>query len=48
MDERELGYTDFIAIDAAQPSAAREGTHFPDLEAIAVAERADAEAFRLV
>jgi hypothetical protein len=48
MDHDELGYTDFIAMDARQPSASHDVARTIDFAALADAERADAEAFRLV
>ena len=47
MDHEELGYTDFITMASRQPHASHDIAHLPDLVAIADAERADAEAFRL-
>lgn len=48
MDCDELGYADFITMQARQPCAARDPVHVPDFAALADAERADAEALRLV
>ena len=47
MEYLQLDETDFITLAACQPSASRDPVRFPDFAAIADAERADAEAFRI-
>ncbi len=47
MDAEELGYTDFITMQSREPSRSRDVPHVTELHALADAERADAEAFRL-
>jgi hypothetical protein len=47
MELEALGYADFITTDLRQPSPSRDAALGLDLAALADAERADAEAFRL-
>ena len=47
MEFEALGYCDFITMEARQPSSSQDAARAPDLAALAAAERADAEAFRL-
>jgi len=47
MEYLEIDDTDFITLAARQPAASYDPVRFPDFAAIADAERADAEAFRI-
>jgi hypothetical protein len=47
MEYEALGYADFITAEARQPSSSHDAAQALDLAALADAERADAEAFRL-
>jgi hypothetical protein len=47
MEFEALGYCDFITMESRQPCASQDTAQFLDLAALADAERADAEAFRL-
>lgn len=47
MDHFAPGFEDFMLAAARQPTASHDCAYLPDYEAIADAERADAEAFRL-
>jgi len=47
MEHHEPGWDDLIALNLRQPHASRDLACFPDPAALADAERADAEAFRL-
>jgi hypothetical protein len=47
MEFDALGYADFITMESRQPSSSQDGAQALDLAALADAERADAEAFRL-
>lgn len=47
MDHFAPAHDDFVIAASRQPTASRDAAYLPDYEAIADAERADAEAFRL-
>lgn len=47
MEFEALDHADFITMEARQPSSSQDAARFLDLAALADAERADAEYFRL-